>query len=459
MKDAAVAPPALERRLGPFDAAAIILSNVIGGGILFTPPQVAAAVPHAVLFLATWAVGGLLAFAGAVAYAELATLRPRAGGEYVYLRHAYGPLAGFLTGWTSFVAGFSGAMAASAVVLILYLDRFVPGVADDTPLLVVPLPYAPLVLTRHSLAAIVAVWLMAAVHIRGVGPGRVVSNVLATLKVTALLIFIALGIAIGAGSGANLQQMSGTVSATGWLLALIPVMFTYSGWNAASYMAEEIRDPGRNVPLALAGGTIGVIAIYLLLNGLYLYVMPIGELAAVRGSVLDVVAERLLGGRAGDIMGVVSIISLTAGLSAWTFAGPRVYYAMARDGVFFPAAGRVHPRFKTPMVSIVAQAAWTSVLILTGSADSLTRYTGFAITLFAGVAVAAVFVLRAREPEAPRPFKALLYPFTPAVFTLVSALMVVNAIYSDPGPSGAGVLVMLAGVPLYLYFRSRSTLR
>jgi APA family basic amino acid/polyamine antiporter len=346
-------------------------------------------------------------------------------------------------------------MAASAVVLILYLDRFVPGVADATPLLVVPLPYAPLVLTRHSLAAIVAVWLMAAVHIRGVGPGRVVSNVLATLKVTALLIFIALGIAIGAGSSANLQQMSGTVSATGWLLALIPVMFTYSGWNAASYMAEEIRDPGRNVPLALAGGTIGVIAIYLLLNGLYLYVMPIGELA----SVLDVVAERLLGGRAGDIMGVVSIISLTAGLSAWTFAGPRVYYAMARDGVFFPAAGRVHPRFKTPMVSIVAQAAWTSILILTGSADSLTRYTGFAITLFAGVAVAAVFVLRAREPEAPRPFKALLYPFTPAVFTLVSALMVVNAIYSDPGPSGAGVLVMLAGVPLYLYFRSRSKLR
>jgi APA family basic amino acid/polyamine antiporter len=459
VKDAPDAQPALERRLGPFDAAAIILSNVIGGGILFTPPQVAAAVPHAVLFLATWAVGGLLAFAGAVAYAELATLRPRAGGEYVYLRHAYGPLAGFLTGWTSFVAGFSGAMAASAVVLILYLDRFVPGVADATPLLVVPLPYAPLVLTRHSLAAIVAVWLMAAVHIRGVGPGRVVSNVLATLKVTALLIFIALGIAIGAGSSANLQQMSGTVSATGWLLALIPVMFTYSGWNAASYMAEEIRDPGRNVPLALAGGTIGVIAIYLLLNGLYLYVMPIGELASVRGSVLDVVAERLLGGRAGDIMGVVSIISLTAGLSAWTFAGPRVYYAMARDGVFFPAAGRVHPRFKTPMVSIVAQAAWTSILILTGSADSLTRYTGFAITLFAGVAVAAVFVLRAREPEAPRPFKALLYPFTPAVFTLVSALMVVNAIYSDPGPSGAGVLVMLAGVPLYLYFRSRSKLR
>jgi APA family basic amino acid/polyamine antiporter len=315
----------LERRLGPFDAAAVIVSNVIGGGILFTPPQVAAAVPQAALFLSTWAVGGLLAFAGAMAYAELAALRPRAGGEYVYLRHAYGPLAGFLTGWTSFVAGFSGAMAASAVVLILYLDRFIPGIADDSPLFVVPLPYVPLVVSRRAIGGIAAVWLMARLHIQGVGPGRVVGNVLASLKVTALLIFIALGVSIGAGSTANLHLNAGGVGLAAWFLALIPVMFTYSGWNAAAYMAEEIRNPGRNVPLALALGTVGVIAIYLLLNCLYLYVMPVGELARVQGSVLDVIAERLLGARAGDIMGVVSIISLTAGLSAWTFAGPRVY--------------------------------------------------------------------------------------------------------------------------------------
>lgn len=448
--------PVLERRLGPFDAAAIIVSNVIGGGILFTPPQVAAAVPNAVLFLSTWAAGGLLAFAGAMAYAELAALRPRAGGEYVYLRHAYGPLAGFLTGWTSFVAGFSGAMAASAVVLILYLDRFIPGVADDSPLFVVPLPFVPLVVSRRSIAAIAAVWLMARVHIQGVGPGRIVSNVLATLKVTALLIFIALGVSIGAGSVSNLQQASGSVGLAGWFLALIPVMFTYSGWNAAAYMAEEIKDPGRNVPLSLAAGTVGVVVIYLLLNGLYLYVMPVGELAAVKGSVLDVIAERLLGGRAGDIMGIVSIVSLMAGLSAWTFAGPRVYYAMARDGVFFAAAGRVHARHKTPSVAIVAQAAWTSLLILSGSADSLTGYTGFAITLFSGVAVAAVFVLRARDPEAPRPFKALGYPVTPAIFVAVSLVMVVNAIWSNPGPSGAGAIIIAAGVPLYFHFRRTS---
>src|SRR5262245_20926730 len=194
------AAPVLERRLGPFDAAAIIISNVIGGGILFTPPQVAAGVPNPWLFLGTWLVGGGLAFAGAMAYAELAALRPRAGGEYVYLRDAYGRFAGFLTGWTSFVAGFAGAMAASAMVLVLYLDRFIPGVADATPLFVVPLPFTPLTVSRRALVAIAAVVLFAFVHVRGVGPGRVVSNVLATLKVLALLVFIAVGFSMGAGT-------------------------------------------------------------------------------------------------------------------------------------------------------------------------------------------------------------------------------------------------------------------
>ena len=460
-------PPALERRLGPLDAAAIIVSNVIGGGILFTPPLVAAAVPNAWLFLAVWAAGGVLAFAGAMAYAELAALRPRAGGEYVYLRAAYGRLMAFLTGWTSFVAGFAGAMAASAGHLVLYLDRFIPGVANSTPLLTIPVPYVPLTFSRHTLVATAAVWLFAVVHIRGVGPGRIVGNVLATLKVTALLVFIGVGFSIGAGSTANLQQAAGPVAAAGWLFALIPVMFTYSGWNAAAYMAEEIRNPGRNVPLALGLGTLTVVAVYLLLNALYLYVMPIGELGAVRGSVLDLIADRLLGVAAGNIMGVVSIISLAAGINAWTFAGPRVYYAMAKDGVFLPAAAQVHPRFKTPHISIIAQAIWATILILTGSLDRLTTYVGFAITLFAGIAVAAVFVLRVREPNAERPFKTLGYPIAPAVFTLASAAIVGNVLWTDLirpiiygaewGPAAAGILVIAAGLPIYFLLRLRAT--
>jgi basic amino acid/polyamine antiporter, APA family len=445
----------LERRLGPFDAAAIIIANVIGGGILFRSPAVASAVPDATWFLLAWVAGGVLAFMGAMAYAELATMRPKAGGEYVYLREAFGPLAGFLTGWTSFVAGFSGAMAASAVFLIITLDRFVPGIANGTPLLAIPIPATSFAVTFsiHTLAASAVIIVAALIHIRGVGPGRIASNVLTTLKILALVVFIAFGLTAGTGSPSNLTQSAGPVTVTGWLFAFIPVMFTYSGWNAASYMAEEIRDPGRNVPRALLMGTVGVIAVYLLMNVLYLYVIPIGELATLGGkSVLDVVGDRLLGERAGDIMAIVAIVSLAAGINAWTFAGPRVYFAMARDNAFFKSAARLHPKYKTPAASIVAQAAFAILLILTGSLDSIANYVGFAITLFAGTAVAAVFVLRVREPHAPRPFKALGYPWTPAIFVIVSLAIVLNAFYTDPRLNGLGTLIILAGIPLYFFF-------
>lgn len=452
-------PQILERRLGPFDAAAIIVANVIGGGILFRSPAVAAAIPDATWFLLAWAGGGVLAFMGAMAYAELAALRPKAGGEYVYLREAFGPLAGFLTGWTSFVAGFSGALAASAVFLIVTLNRFIPGVANDTPLLAIPIPGTSNVVTFsvHTLAASAVIIIAALIHIRGVGPGRIASNVLTTLKIVSLVVFIAFGLTAGTGSPSNITESAGPVAATGLLFAFIPIMFTYSGWNAASYMAEEIRDPGRNVPRALLMGTVAVIAVYVLINVLYLYVIPIGELATLGGrSILDVVGDRLLGERAGDIMAIVAIISLAAGINAWTFAGPRVYFAMARDNTFFKSAARVHPKYKTPAASIVAQAILAIILVLTGSLDSIANYVGFAITLFAGAAVAAIFVLRKRDPHAPRPFKALGYPWTPAIFVLVSFAIVVNALYSDPKVSGLGTLIILAGIPLYYFFRSRN---
>ena len=202
-------------------------------------------------------------------------------------------------------------------------------------------------------------------------------------------------------------------------------------------------------------GTLAVVTIYFLLNLLYLYVLPVGSLAAVKGSVLDVIADRLLGARAGEVMGGVSIVSLAASISAMTIAGPRVYYAMARDGVFLPSAAHVHPRYRAPAASIVTQSVWSGVLVLSGGASALIRYTGFAVVLFAGVAVAALFVLRWREPAAPRPFKALGYPVAPAVFAIAAFLIVANAIYSDPRPSCAGVLIVLAGIPLYLFFARR----
>lgn len=447
----------LERRLGPLDAAALIVSNVIGGGILFSPPQIAASVPSAMLFLSTWLAGGMLAFAGAMAYAELAALRPRAGGEYVYLRAAFGPVAAFLTGWTSFVAGFSGAIATSAVVLAFYLGRFIPAAGNSTPFFSLPVIPGSLALnfSPQSMVAVAAIFGMAWIHLRGVGPGRVVSDVLAVLKVTAFVLFIAIGFSFGQGDMNNLVQ-TGPVAPANWLLALIPVMFTYSGWNAASYVAEEVRNPGRNVPLALALGTGAVIVIYLLLNALYLYVLPANELAAVNGSVLDVIADRLLGSAAGDTMGIVSIVSLLASISAMTFAGPRVYFAMARDGLFFRSAAAIHPRYRTPAVAIVAQAAWSSMLVLSAQAQTLLTYTGFAIILFSGVAVVALFVLRAKQPDAERPFRAWGYPVAPGIYAVASALILANGLYTAPGPTGAGALVILAGLPVYMLFRKRS---
>jgi APA family basic amino acid/polyamine antiporter len=457
-----MAQPTLERRLGPLDGAAIIVSNVIGGTILFAPPFMAGLVPNPWLYLALWVAGGALAFAGAMAYAELATLRPKAGGEYVYLDAAYGRVAAFLTGWTSFVAGFAGAIAANAFFVPIYLARFIPGVDNSTPIVTIPIPFVPLTLSTQTLVAVACVWLMAAIHIRGVGPGRVVGNFLAALKVTAFILFVLAGFAFGTGSFSNITASSGSVSVGNWLFAFIPVMLAYSGWNASSYVAEEIRDPSRNLPRSLAIGTIAVIVVYLGVNLLYLYVFSAGELAALKGSVLDVVADRLLGSVAGHVMSLVSIISLMAGISAMTMAGPRVYFAMARDGVFFEAASKVHPRYRTPAFAIVAQTIWTSLLILTGSGNALITYTGFSITLFLGVAVFALFVLRWREPNAERPFKALGYPIAPAIFTIACFIILANALYTDliktladgkpVGPSAWGFLVIGLGLPIYLYF-------
>ena len=450
------APPAhvtLERRLGPLDASAIVVSNVIGGGIFYVPVLVARMMPSAWAIVGLWLFGGVLAFAGAMAYAELATLRPRAGGEYVYLREAYGPIAAFLTGWTSFVAGFSGAIAAGAVALADYIGRFIPAAADRTPLLSIPLPFVPLAVTPQAIVAIAAIIGLSMIHLHG--SGRIVHNLLAGMKVSALTVFIALGLSVGAGNVAHFNSTHAvSVPAAAWLLALVPVMFSYSGWNAAAYVAEEIRDPNRNLPRSLALGTLGVVAIYLALNILYLYAMPLDELGQLPdGRLIDLVAERLFGFVAGNVLAVFTIVSIAASVSAMVLAGPRVYYAMARDGVFLASAARVHPRFRTPVLAIIAQAVWSAVLVLSGTLSQLVEYTGFAVVLFSGVAVLSLFILRHREPGTHRPYRALGYPVAPALFVIASFAMVINQIVSAPGVSLIGLIVISAGLPLYWLFR------
>jgi basic amino acid/polyamine antiporter, APA family len=438
----------LERRLGPLDAAAIVVSNVIGGGIFFVPILVAQLVPDVRVMLLVWLVGGLLALAGAMAYAELAALRPVSGGEYVYLRDAFGPGAAFLSGWTSFVAGFSGAIAASALALAEYVGRFVPVAGDASPILTVPLPLVPLVVSPKTLVALGTIGVLTMAHMRGLGPGRLVQNVLAALKVTILVGFLLAGFGTERVSGAIAAAPS-SFSLTAILLALIPVMFAYSGWNAASYVAEEVRSPGRNVPLALGLGTAVVVVLYVGLNALYLRALPIAELAALTGTLMDTVAERLFGFAVGHFTAAFTIVSLAASVSAMILAGPRVYFAMARDGVFPRHMGVVHHRFRAPTAAIFGQAVWSSVLVVSGSLAQLVSYTGFAVLLFSGIAVSSVFVLRRRDPTANRPFRTWGYPWAPAAFVGVSAIVVVNEIWRNPGPSMGGLIVIAAGLPIY----------
>lgn len=450
--------PSLVRRLGPLDGASIIVSNVIGSGIFLVPALVAIWVPDVWAMLGAWLVGGLLAFAGAMAYAELAARLPRAGGEYVYLREAFGPVAGFLSGWTSFVAGFSGAIAAGAVGLATYFGRLVPGAADATPFATLPLGVVTLSVSPRAVVALAAIAALTAVHVAGLGPGRIVQNLLAAAKVGFLVLLVALGFAVGSGSAGNFTApAAGAVTPALWLLALIPIMFSYSGWNAAAYVAEELREPERNAPIAMAAGTSAVVGIYLLLNLLYVYAMPVaemGELAAADARVIDAAGARLFGDGFGTLLAAASVVMIAASLSAMVLAGPRVYFAMARDGQFFEAAGRVHPRLRTPVAAILAQSAWSGLLVLAGTFDQLLLYTGFAVVMFAGAGVAALFVVRRRDGAAARVSR--LRRAAPAIFVAASAAMLVNAVWREPGASGAGVLLIAAGLPFYFIFRRRA---
>jgi APA family basic amino acid/polyamine antiporter len=369
----------------------------------------------------------------------------------VYLRDAFGPLAAFLTGWTSFVAGFSGAIAASAVALADYVGRFFPGAADTRAVL--SIPALSIAISPRSIIALVVIAALTLIHVRGLGPGRLVQNMLAGIKVSAIVLFVAIGFAAGRGDAAHFGSVE-SVGPVSFLLALVPVMFSYSGWNAAAYVAEEVRDPGRNVPLALGVGTAVVVVLYVLLNALYVFALPMSDLAALPGGrLMDTVAERLFGFAAGNLLAVFTIVSIAASVSAMVMAGPRVYYAMARDGLFVRAAARVHPRFRTPAIAIVAQGIWSSVLVLSGTLSQLVSYTGFAVVLFSGIAVVALFVLRRRDPHAHRPFSALGYPWAPAIFVAATAVMVANEIWRNGGTIAAGVAIIAAGVPVYYVMR------
>jgi APA family basic amino acid/polyamine antiporter len=280
-----------------------------------------------------------------------------------------------------------------------------------------------------------------------------VQNLLAGLKVAALVVLVAAGFALGRGSTDHFTA-GGAIGASGWLIALIPIMFSYAGWNAAAYVAEEVRDPQRNVPWALGLGTFAVVALYLGINLLYVFAFTPREMSEAGIRLGDLAAEQLMGARAGQVMAALSSVIMLGSISAMVLAGPRVYFAMARDGLFFAAAARVHPTYRTPWIAIAAQGAWSTLLVLSGTFDQLLTYTGIAVVLFAGVAVTTVFVLRRKVTAESRPFSAWGYPWAPALFAVASAAIVVNAIVTRPATSLAGLAVMAAGLPLYAIMRA-----
>ena len=434
----------LPRRLGVGTATSIVVANMIGTGIFTTTGLMLARVESGGLVLACWIIGGLVALAGALSYAELAAMMPQAGAEYVYLREIYGPRAAFLTGWTSFFVGFSAPIAAGAVACATYLvaaGLLSPGWLEEKS------------------AALVIVALFTGVHYLGVGLGARVQNLLTGLKLVLLLGLIIAGFLLGQGNrdflaGGSEFWARGRAGELG--VALLLAMFAYSGWNGAAYIAEEIEEPGRTLPRALVAGTLIVMALYVALNLLFFYAAPAMTLQGVV-PVAAVAAEKLFGAGAATWLSGLIALALLSSLSAYVLIGPRVYYAMARDGLFFRFAARLHPRWETPAVSIVAQSLCAAVMVLTGTFEQLLTYIGFALGIFPWMAVAGVMVLRRREPQRERPYRVWGYPFIPLFFLLMMTAILAVALVNNPWPSLVAIATVLAGMPAYHLTVKRTT--
>ena len=438
-------PSVLPRQIGWFTAGCVLVSNVVGAGIFTTTGFMARDLGHPGLILAVWLMAGLIALAGALSYSELGTALPVAGGEYVYLRRAYGPFIGFLSGWTSFAVGFSAAIAAGAMSFAAYVNQLVQFNGDRGPL--------------STVIALALLWSITACHVAGKGTGGWLQRTLTILNMGAILSLIAAGVTGGEGDWRHLSLSDARAAPTVGLsiVSLIFALYAYSGWNAAVYLAGEVTEPGRTLPRALIGGTVFVTCLYLMLNTFYFYALPVTDLAQPPlVPVASKVAVALLGTDAARYVTMILCLLLTGAVSAMVWAGPRVYYAMATDGVIPSYVGKMSGGGGTPINAILLQSLWASVLILSGSFERLVIYSGTVLMIFNALAVGAVLVLRRREPNLPRPYRTPLYPFVPVFFILMSMVIIWNAVSERPLEAGLGIATVLAGTPLYLLWRRLS---
>lgn len=437
--------------IGLRSATALVVANIIGAGIFTTTGFQAADLGDPLHIFALWIVGGLLALCGALCYGELGAAMPEAGAEYVYLRETYGRPLGFMSAFVSFVAGFPAPIAAALKSLVRYLGAFFP-VFEENPLVLHAV-------ALNDLVALGLVWLLTLVHLRGVRGGIRFNDVITAFKVLGILAILFAAAAFGAGEVDNLSRaapaaVAGPAPLAAFATSLIFVMFCYSGWNAAAYVASEIDEPQRNLPRALLLGTSAVLLLYLGLNAVYFYGANVEELA---GKVeVGLVASRNLFGPTGVIL-VTSVlaVSLLASASAMTVAGPRVTFALGRDVPLLRRLAETDARGGAPRNALIAQAVVTSILVLSGRVDQIQQYAGFTLALFSSLAVSCVIVLRFKRPDLPRPFRTWGYPATPLFYLAVTGWTMLWAFQGRPMESLLALATVVVGGVLFLAMTRR----
>jgi basic amino acid/polyamine antiporter, APA family len=497
--------PHFVQGLGLFSSTAIVVGSMIGSGIFIVAADIGRGVDSPALFIGAWIVTAIMTIIGALSYGELAAMMPRAGGQYVYLREALGPMWGFLYGWTLFLVIQTGTIAAVAVAFGKFLGIFFPSVSATNWIWhighVPPWHVGPMVLgnmdiglNTANLAAVIIVVLLAGVNIFGVKTGAIVQNIFTTTKTAALLGLVFFGFTVGrdpaaiaANFGAGWHEfwrnasfstlhpvqvgVGGPTAMVGFftVLAVVQVgsLFSADAWNNITFTAGEVRNPKRNLPLSLAMGTGLVLLIYILANFVYLCVLPLhgdpagttnfarGIQYASQDRVGTAVLEQIFHSSGAYLMAAAILISTFGCANGMTMAGARVYYAMSRDGLFFKAAGDLHPRYKTPVASLIAQAVWTCVLCLSGSYGQLLDYTIFAALLFYILTIASLFVLRVRKPLAPRPYKAIGYPVLPAIYLAMAAWVCIVLLRYKPQYTWPGLILVLLGIPVFALWSRR----
>lgn len=447
----------LVKGIGLWGATLLVIGSVIGSGIFLTTGGMLAELPSTTLLLAAWGAGGLLAMAGGLTYAEMGSMFPRSGGLYVFLSEAYGPVWGFLFGWACMLVILTGSIATVAIGFAEYFSYFFPALGTANVLFSVPMPWGPWSISAGQLMAAASIAIITAINYVGVNAGNAVNAVLTVAKVGLLVLLPVLALVYLRADPVftPVVPIASARPLASFGVIMIAVMWTYEGWYYVAFAAGEIKDAARNVPRSLILGTLALTAIYLAVNLAYVYTLSVEEMSGVTRIAEKMVTVLL--GPAGAALVAASVVISTFGCNvAAVITCSRTCFAMASDGRFFPAAAKVHPVYRTPHMAILITSAWAAFLTLTGGYETLFTYVTFASVLFGSLGGAAIFVLRAKRPDVPRPYRAWGYPLVPALYVLGSLALVWNTLMERPGASIAGLGLVALGLPFYYHWAKAS---